>query len=79
MDQGVSRNLYAKSREIKDLEAIYLTAWEQGLKSTYYLYMAPRMHAEQSTVAVNKSVKKPKWNLETLPEATSGETCESCQ
>lgn len=79
VDQGVSRNLYAKSREIKDLEAIYLTAWEQGLKSTYYLYMAPRMHAEQSTVAVNKSVKKPKWNLETLPEATSGETCESCQ
>ena len=28
--------------------------------------MAPRMHAEQSTVAVNKARRKPRWNLEGL-------------
>ncbi len=34
---------------------IYQSAWEKGLKTTYYLHMKPRHNAEQSTVKVNKS------------------------
>ena len=37
-----------------------------GAEATYYLFMAPRMRAEQSTVAVNKARRKPRWNLEGL-------------
>jgi hypothetical protein len=33
---------------------IYTTAWDKGLKTTYYLHMKPRHTAEQSTVSVNK-------------------------
>lgn len=70
------------------MEEVYLTAWRRGLKATYYLFMAPRMHAEQSTVAVNKARRKPRWNLEGLnghteavaePVACEGEQCEVCQ
>jgi ribonucleoside-diphosphate reductase alpha chain len=33
---------------------IYTTAWDKGLKTTYYLHMKPRHNAEQSTTTVNK-------------------------
>ncbi len=55
MDQAISRNMYLQSRDIDEAMSIYSTAWEKGLKSTYYLHMKPRHTAEQSTVAVNKS------------------------
>ncbi len=32
-----------------------MSAWEKGLKTTYYLHMKPRHTAEQSTTTVNKS------------------------
>ena len=34
---------------------IYFSAWERGVKTTYYLHMKPRHTAEQSTVKVNKA------------------------
>ncbi len=34
---------------------IYMSAWERGVKTTYYLHMKPRHTAEQSTVKVNKA------------------------
>jgi ribonucleoside-diphosphate reductase alpha chain len=54
VDQALSRNMYLETRDIDDTMKIYSTAWEKGLKSTYYLHMKPRHTAEQSTVAVNK-------------------------
>lgn len=88
VDMGISRNLYLQRRDLQAMEEVYLTAWRRGLKATYYLFMAPRMHAEQSTVAVNKARRKPRWNLEGLnghteavaePVACEGEQCEVCQ
>lgn len=55
VDQALSRNMYLETRSVDDMLQIYSTAWEKGLKSTYYLHMKPRHTAEQSTVAVNKS------------------------
>ena len=55
VDQALSRNMYLDSREVDETMNIYMTAWEKGLKSTYYLHMKPRHTAEQSTVKVNKS------------------------
>ncbi|MES2470770.1 MAG: ribonucleoside-diphosphate reductase subunit alpha [Patescibacteria group bacterium] len=57
VDQALSRNMYLETRDIDETMKIYSTAWEKGLKSTYYLHMKPRHSAEQSTVRVNKSEK----------------------
>lgn len=55
VDQALSRNMYLETRDIDETMQIYQTAWEKGVKSTYYLHMRPRHTAEQSTVKVNKS------------------------
>lgn len=54
-DQAISRNIYLETRDIDETMKLYSTAWEKGLKSTYYLHMKPRHTAEQSTVRVNKA------------------------
>ncbi len=55
VDQALSRNMYLETRDIDETMAIYMRAWEKGVKTTYYLHMKPRHTAEQSTVKVNKS------------------------
>ncbi|MBA3732947.1 ribonucleoside-diphosphate reductase subunit alpha [Patescibacteria group bacterium] len=57
IDQALSRNMYLETRDVDDTMKIYNTAWEKGLKSTYYLHMKPRHTAEQSTTNVNKAAK----------------------
>ena len=57
IDQAISRNMYLETRDIDETMKIYTTAWEKGLKSTYYLHLKPRHSAEQSTVKVDKSSK----------------------
>jgi ribonucleoside-diphosphate reductase alpha chain len=57
IDQALSRNMYLDTRDVDDTMKIYKTAWEKGVKSTYYLHMKPRHTAEQSTVNVNKAQK----------------------
>ncbi len=60
IDQALSRNMYLETRDIDETMKIYATAWEKGLKSTYYLHMKPRHSAEQSTIKVNKAEKMGK-------------------
>lgn len=55
VDQGISRNMYLETRDIDEVMNIYTSAWEKGLKTTYYLHMKPQHSAEQSTIQVNKS------------------------
>jgi ribonucleoside-diphosphate reductase alpha chain len=55
VDQAISRNIYLATRDIDEVMAVYLAAWESGVKTTYYLHMKPRHSAEQSTVKINKS------------------------
>lgn len=55
IDQAISRNMYLETRDTDEIMKIYLTAWEKGLKTTYYLHMKPRHSAEQSTIKVNKA------------------------
>jgi ribonucleoside-diphosphate reductase alpha chain len=54
VDMGISRNMYLDVRDINEIMNIYSTAWDKGLKTTYYLHMKPRHNAEQSTTTVNK-------------------------
>jgi len=55
VDQAISRNMYLTTRDIDTIMNLYISAWESGLKTTYYLHMKPRHSAEQSTVKVNKA------------------------
>jgi ribonucleoside-diphosphate reductase alpha chain len=55
IDQAISRNMYLETRDIDETMKIYTSAWEKGVKTTYYLHMKPRHTAEQSTVRVNKA------------------------
>ncbi|MCA9338341.1 ribonucleoside-diphosphate reductase subunit alpha [Candidatus Saccharibacteria bacterium] len=55
VDQAVSRNMYLETRNIDDLDNIYMEGWKRGLKTTYYLHSKPRHQAEQSTTTVNKT------------------------
>jgi ribonucleoside-diphosphate reductase alpha chain len=55
VDQALSRNMYLETRDNEEIMKIYATAWEKGVKTTYYLHMKPRHTAEQSTSKVNKA------------------------
>ncbi|MSR73267.1 ribonucleoside-diphosphate reductase subunit alpha [Candidatus Parcubacteria bacterium] len=63
IDQALSRNIYLETRDIDETMNLYMSAWEKGVKTTYYLHMKPRHTAEQSTVAVNKSHKMGKMGF----------------
>ena len=54
VDMAISRNMYLDIRDIDEIMNVYSTAWDKGLKTTYYLHMKPRHSAEQSTTVVNK-------------------------
>jgi len=54
VDMAISRNMYLDVRDIDEIMNIYTSAWDKGLKTTYYLHMKPRHTAEQSTTTVNK-------------------------
>jgi ribonucleoside-diphosphate reductase alpha chain len=71
VDQALSRNMYLETRDIDETMKIYMTAWEKGLKSTYYLHMKPRHTAEQSTVKVNKAEKMGKTGFGSVARAFS--------
>jgi len=71
VDQALSRNMYLETRDIDETMKIYSTAWEKGLKSTYYLHMKPRHTAEQSTVKVNKAEKMGKRGFAAVAKAAA--------
>lgn len=66
VDMGISRNMYLEIRDIDEIMKVYTTAWEKGLKTTYYLHMKPRHSAEQSTTSVNKGASLGKRGFAVL-------------
>jgi ribonucleoside-diphosphate reductase alpha chain len=58
---------------------IYMTAWEKGVKSTYYLHMKPRHTAEQSTVSVNKGAAIGKLGFGALRKAAVTKTADESE
>lgn len=72
IDQALSRNMYLETRDLDETINIYSTAWQKGLKTTYYLHMKPRHTAEQSTVNVNKGHQLGKHGFAVLRTAPAG-------
>lgn len=50
IDQSQSLNIYFKGNSGKEVAGIYMTAWELGLKTTYYLRSLAASQVEKSTV-----------------------------
>jgi len=74
IDQAVSFNLYNKSTSLKYLNDIYMSCWEKGLKTTYYLRNRAASKIEKSTENENQSASA--CSIEAMK---NGGTCESCQ
>ena len=73
IDQGISFNLYNKNTSLKYLNDIYMTAWEAGLKTTYYL-------RNRGASKVEKSTKKEYTEEEQVAcSIANPESCEACQ
>ncbi|MBI5273864.1 MAG: ribonucleoside-diphosphate reductase subunit alpha [Chlamydiales bacterium] len=92
LDMGQSLNLYMAEPSGKKLHQMYMAAWKQGLKTTYYLRSLGATQIEKSTTDINKRGLQPRWMKNKSassnvtvdrdkPKACSigGEGCESCQ
>jgi ribonucleoside-diphosphate reductase alpha chain len=82
IDQSQSLNLFMESPTIGKLSSMYMYAWKQGLKTTYYLRSRPATNIAKTTVAANPAVAAPSRFSEAEALACSlenPEACEACQ
>jgi ribonucleoside-diphosphate reductase alpha chain len=54
VDQGISRNIYGAANWRDKLFDVYMYAWQQGLKGTYYCFIEKDIQGEKYTQTVNK-------------------------
>lgn len=82
IDQSASLNLFMESPNIGALSSMYMYAWKQGIKTTYYLRSRPATRIAKTTVSsAGSEAPKPAY---TAVEAVScslenPEACEACQ
>ena len=55
IDQSQSLNIFFSGSSGKEISDIYLYAWEQGIKTTYYLRTLAASQVEKSTVQIGES------------------------
>ena len=69
IDQGQSLNLYISEPSGKKLNDMYFSAWNKGLKTTYYLRGQAATQVEKSTIDINKRAVQPRWMKNESPSA----------
>ncbi len=95
IDQSQSLNLFVESPTIGKLSSMYLHAWKQGLKTTYYLRSRPATRISQTTAAASTGAPPPEASVTPLVAAPepkqftdeealacsieNPEACEACQ
>ncbi|KAF1712682.1 ribonucleoside-diphosphate reductase subunit alpha [Pseudoxanthomonas kalamensis DSM 18571] len=73
IDQSASLNLFMESPNIGAMSSMYMYAWKQGIKTTYYLRSRPATKIAKTTVSAYTPAQAVACSLEN-PEA-----CEACQ
>jgi len=73
IDQSASLNLFMESPNIGALSSMYMYAWKQGLKTTYYLRSRPATRIAKTTVGPAAGAEAVMCSLE------NPESCEACQ
>lgn len=83
IDQSQSLNLFVESPNIGKLSSMYMYAWKQGLKTTYYLRSRPATKiakaAQSTSVNEAETPKKPVTDSEAVTCSLENPgSCESC-
>ncbi len=76
IDQSQSLNLFMESPTIGKLSSMYMYAWKQGLKTTYYLRSRPATRISQATSNGSPQVVIDKEAL--LCALENPQNCEAC-
>ncbi len=86
IDQSQSLNLFAESPNIGRLSSMYMHAWKQGLKTTYYLRSRPATKIAKTTVQRASVEAAPQAPVATASASEAvacslenPESCEACQ
>ena len=82
IDQSISHNVFIAKPSGLELSKIYFTAWESGLKTTYYLRTLGASQVEKSTLDAGKfgyTQKRDSEQIGCLINRKNEEDCESCQ
>ena len=90
IDQSQSLNLFAESPNIGKLSSMYMYAWKQGLKTTYYLRSRPATKIAKTTVLyssmrVGAAASNALPSMQAKAEETiacsleNPNSCEACQ
>ena len=88
IDQSQSLNLFAESPNIGRLSSMYMYAWKQGLKTTYYLRSRPATRIAKTTVQNQASTRDAAPAGPTVEVSSSAAvacslenpgSCEACQ
>ena len=76
IDQSQSLNLFMEAPTIGKLSSMYMHAWKQGLKTTYYLRSRPATRINQTTTSNGTSDADAEAAVACSLE--NPETCEAC-
>ena len=81
IDQSASLNLFMESPSIGAMSSMYMYAWKQGIKTTYYLRSRPATKIAKTTLGDAAHVPKASFTeSETLAcSLENPESCEACQ
>jgi ribonucleoside-diphosphate reductase alpha chain len=74
IDQSQSLNLFMESPAIGPLSSMYMYAWKQGLKTTYYLRSRPATRIAKATVAASADP-----TAAVVCSLENPQSCEACQ
>jgi ribonucleoside-diphosphate reductase alpha chain len=82
IDQSASLNLFMESPSIGAMSSMYMHAWKQGIKTTYYLRSRPATKIAKTTVG-NAAATAPKPEYTPVEAVACSlenpEACEACQ
>lgn len=79
IDQSQSHNVFVQGASGKKLHDIYTTAWNYGLKTTYYLRSLGATQIEKSTLDAKKYGYTQKREYLSGSCGISADSCDSCQ
>ena len=77
IDQSQSLNLFMEAPTIGKLSSMYMHAWKQGLKTTYYLRSRPATRINQTTTSGN-GTSAADAEAAVACSLENPETCEAC-
>lgn len=82
IDQSASLNLFMESPNIGAMSSMYMYAWKQGIKTTYYLRSRPATRIAKTTVGNSAAAApRPEYSPSEAVACSleNPEACEACQ